>query len=177
MGGGGGGGGGDSITGTATDVCISGPSLVVARPCPTGTPTTTTTTTTTPPINPSNGATATPASDNYNNYGGQERVTVANTYPITALTITINVAQTAGVTFNSQANGFPGGALRQTSTTSGGTTYSFVLAAGQTIPAGYPSGIVHAQFGGSGSPHVMAGDTWSVTSTSNGITSNLTGTF
>ena len=61
-------------------------------------------------------------------------------------TITVSVAQTPGVTFNSQANGFPGGALRQTWTTSGGTiTYSFVLAAGQTIPAGYASGVVYAQ--------------------------------
>jgi hypothetical protein len=125
-----------------------------------------------------NGVTATAASDNYNNDCGQERVTVANTYPITALTITINVAQTAGVTVQ-QSGQWPSWRCPQADFDDfGGTiTYSFVLAAGQTIPAGYPSGIVYTQFGGSGSPHVMAGDTWSVTSTSNGIASNLTGTF
>jgi len=170
-----GGGGTNTITGTASDICISGPTLAVAAPCPTATPTTTTTTTR--PVNPSNGLTATPASDNYNNYGGQERLTLTNTYAITAMTVTINVAQTAGVNFNSQSNSFPGGALTQTSTVAGGViTYSWVLAAGTTIPAGY-NGVLYAQFGGSGSAHAMSGDTWTVTSTSNGISSNLTGTF
>jgi hypothetical protein len=94
------------------------------------------------------------------------------------LTIKINVAQTAGITFNSQSNGFPGGTVVQSSTTSGGIiTYSFVLTAGQTITAGYQSGTVYAQYGGNGGAHSMAGDTWSVTSTSGGITSSLTGTF
>ena len=182
-----GGGGTNTITGTSSDICVSGPTLAVSGPCPMSTPTTTTTTTTTvPPTTttttrpapPSNGVTVTPASDNYNNYGGQERLSVVNTYAVTALSITITVAQTAGVTFNSQANSYPGGIVTQTSSVAGGTiTYSFVLAAGQSIPAGYQSGVVYAQFGGSGSPHPMSGDTWVVASTANGIASSLSGTF
>ena len=78
----------------ASDICISGPSLNVAAACPA--PST------------SNGVGAVPASDNYNNYGGQERLAITNTADITAMTITITVAQTAGVSFNSQANSFPG---------------------------------------------------------------------
>lgn len=174
------GGGANTVIGTTGDICISGPTLSVASPCPTGSPTTTTTTatTTTTSTPPGNGVTAVPASDNYNNYGGQERLALSDRFSITAMTITINVVQTTGVTFNSQSNSFPGGALNQTSTTSGGIiTYSFVLGAGQVIPAGYSNGIVYAQFGGTGSSHSMSGDTWSVTSTSNGIVSNLTGTF
>jgi hypothetical protein len=168
------GAGANTVIGTAGDICISGPSLGVASPCPTGSPTTTTTAA--PPQ--SNGVTVTPSSDNYNNYGAQERLAIANTSSITAMSITINVALTAGVTFNSQANSFPGGYLNQTSTTSGGTLiYSYVLGAGQVIPAGYSNGVVYAQFGGTGSPHTMSGDTWSVTSTSGGIASNLSGTF
>lgn len=174
------GGGANTVIGTTGDICISGPTLSVAGPCPTGSPTTTTTTatTTTTTTPPGNGVTAAPASDNYNNYGGQERLAFSDKFSITAMTVTINVVQTTGVTFNSQSNSFPGGDLNQTFTTSGGIiTYSFVLGGGQVIPAGYSNGIVYAQFGGTGSPHSMSGDTWSVTSTSNGIVSNLTGTF
>jgi len=168
------GGGTNTVVGTAGDVCITGPTLAVASPCPTGSPTTTTTTTA--PLG--NGVTAAPTSDNYNNYGGQERLALSNRFSITAMTITINVAQTTGVTFNSQSNSFPGGALNQTSTISGGViTYSYVLGVGQVIPAGYANGIVYAQFGGTGSSRSTSGDTWTVTSTSNGIVSNLTGTF
>ena len=117
----------NTVTGTAGDICISGPTLSVASPCPTGSPTTTTTTTTTTLPPKSNGVTVNPASDNYNNYGGQERLALGNTASITALTITINVAQTTGVTFSSQSNSFPGGLVNQTSESSGGAiTYSYV---------------------------------------------------
>jgi hypothetical protein len=159
-----GGGGADSVIGVATDVCISGPALNVAAPCPV--------------TGPSNGVTAVPSGDNYNNYGGQERLALANTSAITSLTVTIRVAQTGGVSFNSQANSFPGGSLTQNSGTAGGAiVYSYVLGAGMSIPANYPGGTVYAQYGGSGAPHPSSGDTWSVTSTSGGQTSTLTGTF
>jgi hypothetical protein len=158
------GGGSDSITGTATDVCVSGPTLNVSGPCPVA--------------NPSNGVSVVPSSLNYNNSGGQEGLTLTNQTSITAMTIVIKVAQTAGLSFNSQGNSFPGGALTQSDSTAGGfITYSFVLAAGQTIPAGYSNGTVYAQYSGTGAAHNQVGDTWSVTSTSNGKSSTLTGTF
>jgi prepilin-type N-terminal cleavage/methylation domain-containing protein len=145
-------------------------------------PTTTTTTTSPPPTTtttapPSNGVTATPSSSNYSYYGGQERLDFTNSSSITAMSITIDVAQTTGVTYNSQFNSFPGGALTQGDTTSGGViAYTFVLGSRQTIPANY-SGEVGAQWGGTGSVRVTTGDTWTVTSTSGGITSTLSGTF
>jgi hypothetical protein len=159
-----GGGGVDSVTGVATDICISGPTLNVAAPCPATTT--------------SNGVAAVPSGDNYNNYGGQERLALTNTAAITAMTITIRVAQTPGVTFNSQANSFPGGDLAQSSGSVGGSiVYSYVLTAGSSIAANYSGGTVYAQFGGTGTPRVSSGDSWSVTSTSGGLTSTLNGTF
>jgi hypothetical protein len=126
----------------------------------------------------SNGVTASASSDNYNDYGGQERVALTNPSSITALTITISVAETTGVTHNSQSNSFPGGDLTQSSRTSGGViSYTFVLKARKSIPAGYSNGTVYAQFNGTGSVHAMTGDTWSVTSTADGLVSTLTGTF
>jgi signal peptidase I len=155
-----GGGGTDAVTGTATDICVTGPTLGTAQKCPVA-----------------SGVTATPSSDNYNNYGGQERLTITNVSSITALTIKIYVAQPTGLAYSSESNSFPGGALTQTSSTSGGVIlYTSVLISGQTIAAG-SSGIIYAQFSGTGSVRTTQGDTWIVTSTSGGITSTLTGTF
>jgi len=166
---------------TATPVAFgtpnacSGAGSTAATTTTTTSPPTTTTTTTAPPT--SNGVTATPTSDNYNNHGGQERITVTNSSSITAMTISISVAKTTGVTHKSQSNSFPGGDLTQSSRTSGGVIgYTFVLKSRKSIPAG-SSGIVYAQFNGTGSVHAMSGDTWRVTSTANGITTTLTGTF
>ncbi|HEX7443194.1 MAG TPA: hypothetical protein VF320_04875, partial [Acidimicrobiales bacterium] len=158
------GGGAGSVTGVASDICISGPTLNVAAPCPAP--------------NPSNGVGAVPSSDNYNNYGGQERLSVTSSKVITAMTITIKVARTTGVAFNGQANSFPGGNLTQSSSVGGGAiTYTWVLADGRSIPANYPNGVVYAQYSGTGSPHPASGDTWTLTSTAGGLTSTLTGTF
>ena len=56
-------------------------------------------------------------------------------------------------------------------------TYSWVLAAGSVIPANYPNGVVYAQYSGTGAAHPSSGDTWTITTTSGGRTSTLTGTF
>jgi hypothetical protein len=155
-----GGGGTDAVTGTATDICVTGPTLGTAQKCPVA-----------------NGVTATPSSDNYNNYGGQERLTITNVSSITAMTIKIYVLQTTGVAYSSESSGYAGGVLTQSSTTSGGViTYTSVLTGGQTIAAG-SSGVVYAQFSGTGSVRSTSGDTWTVTSTSGGVTSTLSGTF
>ncbi len=154
------GGGTNTVTGTSSDICITGPTLATAAACPR-----------------SNGVTVLATSQNYNYYGGQEQLSFTNSAVITALSITIKIAQTTGVTYNGQTSSFPGGSITQTHSTSGGKlTYTYVLA-GQTIPASYAGGAVIAQFGGTGSVRVTTGDTWSVTSTSGGITSTLTGTF
>ncbi len=145
----------------------------------------TTTTTTAPPptttttaASRSNGVTAVPTSANYSYYGGQEVITVHNTSAITAMTITIKVAQTTGVTYNSDYNSFPGDAGYNGHSTGGGKiTYTYDLSAGHSIPAKYSNGALGAQFGGTGSPRTTSGDTWTVTSTSGGVTSTISGTF
>jgi hypothetical protein len=110
--------------------------------------------------------------------GGQETLTLTNPSSITALSITINVAQTTGVSSNGESNTFANGALTEGDTTSGGLiTYTFTLNTGKTVPKN-SSGSVTAQFNTSiFSSHNMSGDTWSVTSTSNGIVSTVTGVF
>jgi hypothetical protein len=156
------GGGADSITGTATDICISGPTLNVAAPCPAG-----------------NGVSVVTATQSFaNNSGGQDDLVLTNKTSITAMTIVIKVAQTPGVSFSSYSNSYPGGVITESSSTAGGfITYTFVLGSGQVIAAGYPNGEVYAQYSGTGTAHSQGGDSWSVTSTSNGKTSTLTGTF
>jgi general secretion pathway protein G len=137
-----------------------------------------TTTTSTAPV--SNGVTATPSTNTYGNYGGQDILTVSNPKAITALTITIKVAQTTGVTPNGGYESFPGGIATETYGTGSGSgtlTSTYVLNSGHSIPAANPSGSFVAQYGGTGSARVQTGDTWTVVSTSNGVTSTLSGHF
>ena len=138
-------------------------------------PATTTTTTTNNP-NPANGVTVAPADTSINSVD-QEVLTLANSSSISALSITISVV-TTGVTNKSQGNTFPSGTVQQSSKTSGGvTTYTSTLKSKKTVPAGYSNNTVYVQFNDTKSAHDFSGDTWSVTSISNGLTSTLTGTF
>jgi Tfp pilus assembly protein PilE len=161
-------------------VAAGGAATTTTTNAPAPTTTTTTaapTTTTTAPT--SNGVTATPSTNTYGGYGGQDILAVSNTKAITGLTITIKVAQTTGVTANGGYNSFPGGIASTTYGTSGGGTLTstYVLNAGRSIPANSPSGSFAAQYGGTGSARVQTGDTWTVVSTSNGVTSTLSGHF
>jgi hypothetical protein len=95
---------------------------------------------------------------------------------MTALRITVTVAQTGGLTETQQYDSFPSSSMTDTTSTSGSAiTYSYVSKA--TIPAGYSNGSIWAQFSDNGTSHVTSGDLWSVTTTSGGITSTLTGHF
>jgi Tfp pilus assembly protein PilE len=173
--------GGGATTTTTTTTTAPAPTTTTTTTT-TAAPTTTTTTaaptktTTTAPA--SNGVTATPSSLNYSYYGGQNDLAVRTTKPITALSITINVAKTTGVTYNSEFNSFAGDAGTQGwSNGNGVITYTYVLNSGHTIPVGSPSGSLGAQFGGTGSPRVASGDTWTVTSTTSSGTKTISGTF
>ena len=164
---------------TTTSTAVQSTTTTTSDP-----PSTTTTTTTMVPsttttsASPTNGVSVTPASDQYSDYGGQETLTITAPSSISAMSITISVSKTTGVTHNSQGNSFPGGALKQSSKTSGGVvSYTSLLKAGQTIPAAYSNGSVYAQFNGNGHVHSMSGDQWTVTTTSRGIVSTLTGIF
>ncbi len=163
---------------TSTTTPVAQSTTTTTTPPPPTTTTSMVPPTTTSTTIPTNGVSVTASSDQYSDYGGQEILTFAVPSSISAMSITINVAKTTGVTHNSQGNSFPGGTLKQSSKTSGGViTYTSVLKAGQSIPAGYSNGTVYAQFNGNGHVHSMSGDTWTVASTSDGIASTITGTF
>jgi prepilin-type N-terminal cleavage/methylation domain-containing protein len=176
------GGGGDedaalqAVATTTTTAAAPATTTTTAAAPTTTTTAAPTTTTTTAPV--SSGVTATPTTNTYGGYGGQDILAVSNTKSITALTITIKVAQTTGVTPNGGYNSFPGGISTTTYGTGSGSgtlTSTYVLNSGQSIPAGSPSGSFAAQYGGTGSTRVQTGDTWTVVSTSNGATSTLSG--
>jgi hypothetical protein len=134
-------------------------------------PTTTTTTTTAP----TNGVTVTPLGTASNSYSGTDQLTFTNSSSITALTVTIRVAQTTGVSYANAWNSFPGN-LTQSETTSGGyIVYSYVQ--NSTPTPAQTNGQITAQWAGNGTARVTSGDLWSVTSTSGGVTSTLSGTF
>jgi general secretion pathway protein G len=146
------------------------------------TTTTSTTTTTTPPTTTttvSNGVTVTPGTSSFGSafaYGGQETLNITNPSPITSITVTINAAASTGMSYASQFTTYPGGYLSfNESTTSGGVQATWTDTT-QSIWSNY-NGEVALQLGGNGTAHVTSGDSWSVTTTSGGVTSTVTGTF
>lgn len=154
-----GGGGNDAVMGASSDVCVTGAQLQNSGPCP--------------PL--SNGVTVTASSTSTGPKKKTEQLTIANTSLVTALTVTVKVAVTAGLRYSGQSNSFPKGTLSQSYSTSGGyLTYSWVLSAGRSLPAG-SSGLVDAIFSATG--HLVSSDSWTVTSTSGGLTLTSSGTF
>jgi hypothetical protein len=101
---------------------------------------------------------------------------VSNTATLTALTVTIVVQRTPGVAFSGQYNTVGGTILQTNASTAATVTYTFTLAAGQTL-APATGRTFAAQMSGNGTVHPTTGDTWTVTSTSGGTTSTLSGTF
>ena len=125
----------------------------------------------------SNGVSVTPSSSNYGNYGGQELLTFTSTSSITSMSVTINVSGTSGLFGCSQFNSYPTGAINESCASAGnGFTFTYTLVNGP-IPAGYANGDVGAQWIGIGNAHSFANDTWTVTTTSGGVVSTLSGTF
>jgi aryl-phospho-beta-D-glucosidase BglC (GH1 family) len=108
---------------------------------------------------------------------GELDVLLTNGAPLTALTIEITVQKTPGVTYSGQYNAYWGNMLsmssRQTATS---IIYSYVLNAGQTVPAG-SNWLTAAQLGGNGTLHPTSGDTFTVSAASGGVVRVVTGTF
>jgi hypothetical protein len=106
----------------------------------------------------------------------EEDLRLANSGPLTALTVTITVQRTTGISFSGQYNTVGGQILQSSGSTSSAVTYTFTLASGQTLAAG--SGrLFAAQSSGSGTAHPTGGDTFSVTATGGGATTTLSGHF
>jgi hypothetical protein len=122
------------------------------------------------------GVTITPFVSTSSPWFNEEQVRLANTAPLTALSITIVVQRTTGISASGQYNTV-GGIITQSLTSSASAaTYQFTLAPGQTLGAG--SGrIFAAQTSGTGTTHPTAGDTWTVTYTTGGQSFTQNGTF
>jgi hypothetical protein len=105
-----------------------------------------------------------------------EGVKLANTGAITALTVTITVQATTGVTFSGQYNTVGGSILQSHSSTASAITYQYTLAAGQTLSPG-TGWLFDAQMGGTGTLHPTSGDTFTVTYTTGGAAFTQSGHF
>jgi hypothetical protein len=99
-----------------------------------------------------------------------------STASITALSLTIVVQRTTGVSASGQYNTVGGQIAQSNSSTASAITYVFTLNAGQTLtPA---TGRAFAvQMGGTGTVHPSAGDTYTVNYTTGGQSATLTGHF
>jgi cellulose 1,4-beta-cellobiosidase len=104
-----------------------------------------------------------------------EGVKLTNTGAITALSITINVQNTGGMSFNGQYNTVGGSIVDTHSGTATVLTYQFNLSAGQTLSPG--SYLFDAQMSATGTAHPTTGDTFTVTYTTGGQTFTQTGHF
>ncbi|HUQ12516.1 MAG TPA: glycoside hydrolase family 9 protein [Steroidobacteraceae bacterium] len=120
--------------------------------------------------------TATPVVATNSPWFNELQLQVANTAPITAMTVTVVVQRTAGVSYSGQYNTVGGQMTQASSSTTSAITYTFTLNAGQTLPAS--TGRTFAvQTSGNGTLHPTSGDTWTVAYTSGGTASTTSGTF
>ncbi len=122
------------------------------------------------------GVTATPVINSNGAFFNDQGVKLSNTAAITALSLTITVQATPGVTFSGQYNTVGGQITQSHSSTATAITYQFNLAAGQTLPAG-TSWLFDAQMGDTGTVHPTSGDAFTVTYTTGGATFTQSGHF
>jgi endoglucanase len=122
------------------------------------------------------GVTATPVVNSNSPFFDDQGLKLANTAAITALSITITVQNTGGITFNGQFNTVGSSIIQSHSSTATTITYQFNLAAGQTLSTG-TGWLFDAQMGGNGTAHPTTGDTFTTTYTTGGQTFTQTGHF
>ena len=158
------------------NACVGAGAVSSSTTAPASTTTSSTTSTTTTTLVPSNGVSVVATSDNTNDYSGTETLTFTNTYPIAALSVTITVARTTGLSEANLWNSFPGDLTERGHASSKTISYTWTLR-GSAAPAQNSNDEVTAQWSGDGAFHPVSGDSWSVTSTSNGIRSTLKGSY
>ena len=122
------------------------------------------------------GVTVTPAIIANGPWYNEQVIRLSNTANITALSITITIQRTTGISYNGQYNTVGGLILQSNSSTSTTITYQFNLASGQML---WPNTnwTFAAQTGGTGTFHPTAGDTWVVNYTTGGVSFTQSGTF
>jgi hypothetical protein len=122
------------------------------------------------------GVTVTPVVASNGGFFNEEQIKIANTAALTALSVTIVIQRTTGVSFSGQYNTI-GSQITQTNTSTATTvTYQFTLASGQTLGAG-TGWLFAAQTSGTGTVHPTSGDTFTVTYTTGGTSFTQTGHF
>jgi len=139
-------------------------SALSGNPTPTPTGPTPTPTGPTPTPTASGSITAATTVPQSSPFLSEEDLKLTNTAQLTALTITITVQQTGGLSFGGQFNTAGGQLTQSHASTSSTITYTFTLSAGQTLNPG--TWTFAAQISGSGTAHATTGDTFTVTSSS-----------
>jgi endoglucanase len=120
--------------------------------------------------------TATPSVGTASPWFNELQLRLDNTSTISALTITVTVQRTTGVSYSGMYNTVGGQITQANSSTASAITYTFTLAPGQTLPAA--TGRLFAmQMSGTGTPHPTAGDTWVVSYNTGSGTQTTSGTF
>jgi endo-1,4-beta-xylanase len=122
------------------------------------------------------GVTITPAINAGGPWFNEEVVRLNNTGTVTALTVTIVIQRTTGVSFSGLYNTVGGQILQSNASTATTVTYQFTLVAGQTL--GPATNLTFAaQTSGTGTIHPTSGDTYTVTYTIGGVSFTQTGHF
>jgi hypothetical protein len=120
--------------------------------------------------------TATPVVASSSPYFNDEELRLANTAPLTSLTVTIVIQRTTGISFSGQFNTVGGQVLQANGSTASAITCTFTLGAGQTLGSG-TAWMFAAQAGGSGTVHPTSGDTFTVTFSTAGVSTTRSGHF
>jgi len=122
------------------------------------------------------GVTVTPVVSSSSPWFNEEQVRIANTASLTALSITVLIQRTTGISFSGEYNTIGGQITQANSSTASTVTYTFTLNSGQTLGAG-TNWTFAAQTSGTGTTHPTAGDTWTVTYTTGGANFTQSGHF
>jgi chitin-binding protein len=121
------------------------------------------------------GVTVTRAVTSASPWFNELQVRLANTSPITAMTVTVVVQRTTGVSHSGQYNTVGGQVTQSNSSTATAVTYTWTLGAGTLNAATMRT--FAAQLGGTGTAHPLTGDTWTVSYTTGGVARTQSGGF
>ncbi len=121
-------------------------------------------------------ATATALVTSSSGWFTEQQLRLSHTATITALSVTIVVQRTTGVSASGQYNTIGGQIAQSNSSTANAITYQFTLGAGQSLGAANNRTFA-VQMGGTGTVHPSSGDTYTVNYTSGGQSFTLSGTF
>jgi hypothetical protein len=165
-----------ALTLTASSAAATGPATVTITGTGGGLTRTATVAVTVAGGGGAGGVTVTPVVNASGPWFNEEALTLSNTGAVTALSVTIVIQRTTGVSFNGQYNTLGSSILQSNSSVATTITYQYALASGQTLGPG-TNRLFAAQMSGSGTIHPTTGDTYTVTYTAGGVSFTQTGHF